>query len=77
MRPRWFGPKMGTGRGLSGFGATPVTWQGWAVVGVMILVLTGLSFWPGLTPDHVRMGSIAAILVTIGVIGLTYGPEPR
>jgi MFS superfamily sulfate permease-like transporter len=33
----WFAPK------LFGWGATPVTWQGWLVTAVFVVVLIGIS----------------------------------
>ena len=37
MNEYWFKPK------TYGYGATPVTWEGWAVVGIYVAVVTAVS----------------------------------
>ncbi|NIJ22607.1 hypothetical protein [Sphingomonas japonica] len=50
----WFAPK------LYGFGATPVTWQGWAMTGALLVaVLAMVRFAPD---DLTRLAVLAVVL---------------
>lgn len=75
MKPGWFGPKR------FGIGASPRSWQGWAVTLGLILVLAALMRWArpviaetfGLAMP-VASGAIVAVwlAVFLGIIALTY-----
>ena len=58
----WFVPKM------FGFGATPVTWQGWALtIGFSLLILLDVRFMPG-TIAKVGVGTaLVALLIVIAI----------
>jgi hypothetical protein len=53
MTRYWFKPK------LHGYGATPVTWEGWAFTGVIaaIVAAASLLFWNG----HAPSGTLALV----------------
>ena len=56
----WFAPK------LFGFGATPVTWQGWALtLGVAAALLLDTRYVAGLVPKLVIGLALIAAFVTI------------
>jgi hypothetical protein len=58
----WFAPK------LLGYGAMPVTWQGWAVtLGYVAAMIVMIRFLPGLVP-RVLVG----IALTAAMIGTTW-----
>ena len=62
--PVWFEPK------LYGYGAVPVTWQGWAVVGVFIVaVLAAVWWWLGFDRSvKAAPASVVWFLVTVAVL---------
>lgn len=78
MRSRWFGPKLGSGRGLSALigGAIPASWQGWLVVILFLAVVIGLSLVRGLTPVQEWGGKAAAVVAFVLLIVVTYGRDP-
>ena len=56
----WFAPK------LFGFGATPVTWQGWALTFASIAgILLDTRYVPGVAPRLVIGLALTAAFVTI------------
>ncbi len=56
----WFAPK------LFGFGATPVTWQGWALtLGSVAAILVDMRYLAGLAPKLVIGLALIAAFVTI------------
>jgi hypothetical protein len=65
----WFGPKR-----YFGWGWTPVSWEGWAVTALFLVVVIScrLHFgagWPGV------VSIILCLAVYVGIIGLT-GTRP-
>ncbi len=50
----WFRPK------AFGIGLVPIAWQGWALIGVYILILAGIH--RALHPDH-RATEVAMVLI--------------
>jgi len=54
MTTYWFRPKR------YGYGATPVTWQGWAVTIAVVLVVVAVSLVVRLTERH--LWALAALL---------------
>ncbi len=64
----WFGAKR-----LAGWGWRPQTWQGWAVVaGIVILVALDVAFLRG--TGYARMGAVVAVVLGVIVIAVTAGP---
>jgi len=64
----WFKPKS------YGYGATPVTWQGWALVLFHVAVLVGfiMSLAVGeITVTRVAVGALMVLLVSIFVVWLS------
>jgi hypothetical protein len=65
MTTFWFKPK------TYGFGATPVTWQGWLLVlfhvavVVAVMVLLGLG---GITAERLAAGAVLVLLVSMAVV---------
>ncbi|WP_404372681.1 hypothetical protein AB5I39_06515 [Sphingomonas sp. MMS24-J45] len=58
----WFVPK------LYGFGATPVTWQGWALtLGCVALVMLEVRLVPALAAKIVIALALTAAFITIAV----------
>ena len=58
----WFKPKR------YGYGATPVTWEGWALVAAFIAIAVAIASLPQLRESALGwIGLIAATLVLIGV----------
>jgi len=56
----WFAPK------LFGFGATPVTWQGWALtLGFCAALLLDVRFLPGNVPKIIVGLALVAAYVTV------------
>ena len=55
----WFKPK------TFGYGATPTTWEGWALVAVYILVLVA-----GIVAMTLRKESFATYIASLAVIGV-------
>lgn len=70
MKRGWFGPRQ------FGWGASPVTWEGWAVTGVFLLSLVVIT---GLFRDKSWMWAplLADIVVLLVVINLTYDKNAR
>jgi hypothetical protein len=78
MRRGWFGPKR------FGWGASPQTWEGWAITLAMVALLAAAIRWlrpvleegTGLPRDAVVLGIVAGwLFVFLGVIWLTYQRE--
>lgn len=67
-----------------GYGWIPVTWQGWAVVGLfLVFVLTGV-FWLEDTPNGEFTKEVGIYLAGVGLmaaglvlISAHYGPKPK
>jgi hypothetical protein len=55
--PEWFAPKE------FGFGARPVTWQGWAVVVAFVAVPAAAGYWLGDRPVAMAGVLVPAIAV--------------
>ncbi len=65
MTEYWFKPK------TYGFGATPVTWQGWLLVLGHVAVVAGVMVALGLggiTPERLALGAIIVLLVSVVVV---------
>ncbi|OYY71573.1 hypothetical protein [Sphingomonas sp. 28-63-12] len=56
----WFAPKM------FGLGATPVTWQGWALVAGFLAAVLGLARW--VADDATKIAAIFAITLPFVVV---------
>jgi membrane-bound ClpP family serine protease len=70
MKRGWFGPKM------IGWGASPASWEGWAVTGVFVLVMGLIGY--GLSDTRwVWVAMIAAFLVYLAVVVLTYDKKAQ
>lgn len=78
MRSRWFGPKLGSGRGLSALvgGVIPASWQGWVAVALLFAALIGLSLVPTLTPLEAWGGKAVAVVAFLLLVIGTYGRDP-
>lgn len=64
----WFGPKR-----VTGWGWSPVSWQGWAVSGVfLVLVAVSLIAWPGAAGSLVVVG----LVVVLVLVALLTGDPP-
>lgn len=64
----WFGPKR-----TLGWGWTPVSWEGWAVTGVLVVpVIAGNVIWQG---QHV-IGPLVALLAAYFCVVLLTGDPP-
>ncbi len=57
-KPEWFGI-----RKFGGWGVRPKTWQGWAYIFVFIIIVTGITFIPGLN-------EITQTYIVLGLTGL-------
>jgi hypothetical protein len=75
MKPGWFGPRK------LGFGITPKSWQGWAVIGVLTVLLVlavrycsqPLQAATGLSGKLVNTGfGIVWLAALLGIAALTY-----
>jgi hypothetical protein len=61
MTDHWFKPK------THGYGATPTTWQGWAVTIAYALLMITLCLWIMITPGVLAItGIVLAWLLTVG-----------
>lgn len=65
----WFGPKR------IGWGASPASWEGWAVTGAFVLAM--LLSGTLLEPPRVWVGMISAFVAYLGVVILTYDKKAR
>ncbi len=61
----WFGPKR-----VAGWGWRPKTWQGWAVIGGMV-ILVALDVGLLRSTGYARMGAIAVVVLGVIVIAVT------
>lgn len=58
----WFGP-----RKLPGWGWSPVTWQGWAVIAIFLVAIFACAFLlPGAVPKVIAEIVLIALLVVTG-----------
>jgi hypothetical protein len=64
MKNYWFKPK------LYGFGAVPVTWQGWTVVIVYIVALLGVTSTLGQTKPFAT--AVIAVLMTGALVVISW-----
>jgi hypothetical protein len=80
MKPGWFGPKR------FGFGASPKTWQGWAVMVAMLALLAVLIRYckhplqvaTGLPGPLVNAAIVIVWLaIMFGIIALTYEDDRK
>jgi hypothetical protein len=68
MTRYWFKPKR------YGYGATPVTWEGWAFTGVVVAIVGGsgwLLLGTGRTPDWTMLlvrWAIVAVVLAVSVV---------
>lgn len=78
MKRRWFGPKLGSGRGLSALigGVTPASWQGWVVVLLFLGALIGAGL-VSFDPMTAWIARGAALVIFLVVAILTYGRDPN
>ncbi|MBI1360411.1 MAG: hypothetical protein GC155_09055 [Alphaproteobacteria bacterium] len=65
MRPQWFGPKR------FGVGVGPRSWEGWAVIAVLVAVAIGVK-WLSLPPGWAPGIRIACLPVLAAIVALTY-----
>ena len=56
----WFAPK------LYGLGSTPVTWQGWAVVAVAIVLIVAATM--GIESNDLKIAVTVPIVLVLGVV---------
>lgn len=66
----WFGPKNGFG-----WGWTPITWEGWLVTAVCLVVFFGAYFIFGRAPmtTYVMLSSVAALIIVCLLTGTAPG----
>lgn len=69
MKRGWFGPK------LIGWGASPASWEGWAVTGAFVLLM-GLTGAFAERP-WVWVGMGAWVVIYLGVVIRTYDQNAR
>lgn len=64
MNRFWFRPRK------YGYGASPTTWEGWAIVAAYIVVLGLLSWWAqgGMNTERLPVFLTIAAALTIGLI---------
>jgi hypothetical protein len=68
MTRYWFKPKR------YGYGATPVTWEGWAFTGLVVAIVAGsgwLLLGTGRTPDWTMLlvwWAIVALMLAVSVV---------
>ena len=79
MKRRWFGPRLGSGRGISALlgGVVVHAWQGWAALTLLLAGLTAVIFVPGLSTTGEWVARAGAVLVFLLVVAATYGPDER
>ena len=68
MPDYWFKPK------TNGYGATPVTWQGWVVTMAAVAVIIGLTHFMIIVPQlSGRPPDLATVLIWAALVAATTG----
>jgi hypothetical protein len=70
MKRGWFGPKR------FGWGASPVSWEGWLATLVFALAMVGAAVAVGERP-YGWMAQIVVLVVYLAVVVLTYRRDAR
>ena len=63
-----------------GYGFTPVTWQGWLLVGLMILLLVIPAFFLGQSSNEIVIGYLIYVVVVLSAsfyVMLSRSPKPK
>ena len=66
MNDFWFKPKS------FGYGATPVTWEGWAVVVAYLAVVLGCALMLTLRQEDWKMWASAIVIATVVMVPLSW-----
>lgn len=66
---RWFGPK------AIGWGASPASWRGWLLTGLLVAGLLALAKAPGVGRTGLLVGAGALVTAYLLVVAMTYGPS--